>query len=214
MKILMRIIQQSVIGGAWQFFRLFWRGVRFHPWSRVIGASGRVVFGKGAKIGPRCLFDVSSHGRIKVGDRAWFYKDVEIRSDGLVDIGAESTFQKGVTINGDVSIGRGCIFAPNVFVSSGAHIYNYAPEMPIRKQDRLYREHVGRYSKRVEIGDDCWLGINVVVMPGVRVGQGVVIGANSVVTKDVPDLVVVAGAPARIIKRRNEKTASENDERS
>ena len=56
------------------------------------------------------------------------------------------------------------------------------------------------YGKSVKIGGDCWFGGNCIVLPGVTIGKGVTVGAGSVVTKDVPDFVAVAGNPARIIK--------------
>jgi acetyltransferase-like isoleucine patch superfamily enzyme len=51
------------------------------------------------------------------------------------------------------------------------------------------------------IGEDCWLGGNAIVLPGVTIGRGVTVGAGSVVTKDVPDFCVVAGNPARVIRK-------------
>lgn len=55
--------------------------------------------------------------------------------------------------------------------------------------------------KEIHVGEDCWIGGNVVVLPGVRLGRGCVVGAGSVVTKDVPDFHVAAGNPARVIRR-------------
>ncbi|KAK1752841.1 galactoside O-acetyltransferase [Echria macrotheca] len=55
--------------------------------------------------------------------------------------------------------------------------------------------------KPINIGEDCWFGGNCIVLPGVTIGKGVVIGAGSVVTKNVPDYVVVAGNPAKVIKK-------------
>jgi len=57
------------------------------------------------------------------------------------------------------------------------------------------------WAKAVTIGDNVWIGGSVTILPGVTIGSGVTIGAGAVVTKDVPDNVVVAGNPARIIKR-------------
>jgi acetyltransferase-like isoleucine patch superfamily enzyme len=57
--------------------------------------------------------------------------------------------------------------------------------------------------KPITIGEDCWFGGNVTVLPGVTIGRGVTVGAGSVVTKDVEDFVVVAGNPARVVKRLN-----------
>jgi acetyltransferase-like isoleucine patch superfamily enzyme len=56
------------------------------------------------------------------------------------------------------------------------------------------------FGKPITIGEDCWLGGNVIILPGVTLGNGVVVGAGSVVAKDVPDHHVVAGNPARILK--------------
>ncbi len=55
--------------------------------------------------------------------------------------------------------------------------------------------------KPITIGDDCWLGGNVIVLPGVTIGRGVTVGAGTVVTKDVPPFVCVVGNPARILKK-------------
>ena len=56
------------------------------------------------------------------------------------------------------------------------------------------------YAKPVTIGDDCWIGANVVICPGVTIGMGCVIGAGSVVTRDVPPDSFAAGNPARVIR--------------
>jgi acetyltransferase-like isoleucine patch superfamily enzyme len=53
----------------------------------------------------------------------------------------------------------------------------------------------------ITVGEDCWFGGNVTVLGGITIGRGVTIGAGSVVTKDVPDFVVVAGNPARVLKK-------------
>ena len=58
--------------------------------------------------------------------------------------------------------------------------------------------------KNVIIGNNVWIGENVVVLPGVKIGNGVIIGAGAIVTKNIPDNCIVAGNPARIIKRYSE----------
>jgi len=67
-----------------------------------------------------------------------------------------------------------------------------------------------RRRQRVVIGNDTWLGHGVVIMPGVRIGNGAVVGSNSVVTKDVPPYAIVAGAPARIIRQRFPRAIAES----
>lgn len=64
--------------------------------------------------------------------------------------------------------------------------------------------------KDVVIGDHVWTGNNVVILPGIQVGDHSVIGANAVVTKDVPEYAVVGGVPAKIIKKLNGKSETMN----
>ena len=66
----------------------------------------------------------------------------------------------------------------------------------------------------VTIGDDAWLGTGVVVLPGVTVGEGAVVGANSVVNRDVEPFTIVAGAPARFLRRVEAPWASQYDSRA
>ena len=56
----------------------------------------------------------------------------------------------------------------------------------------------------IHISDDAWIGVGVIVLDGVRIGKGAVIGAGSVVTRDVPDNTIVAGVPAKVIRMRND----------
>ena len=77
------------------------------------------------------------------------------------------------------------------------------PALPIRWQDaKASSDAITAKSHLVVIGDDCWFGINVVVLPGVTIGRGCVIAANTVVTGDLPPYSVAAGAPARVVKVR------------
>ncbi|GAA4364676.1 acyltransferase [Kangiella marina] len=138
-------------------------------------------------------------GKIILGNNVWINKHCEINANNLIDIGERTTIQKNVTINGDVSIGTDVIIAPNVFLSSGSHLYSHQPHLPIRVQEKICSVLP---NKPILIEDDVWLGINVVVMPGVKIAKGCVIGANSVVTKDTTAYSVYAGMPAKLISNR------------
>lgn len=92
-----------------------------------------------------------------------------------------------------VKIGDNCMFAPNVSVYTAGH--------PIHPDTR---NSGYEYGIKVTIGDNVWVGGNTVICPGVRIGNNVVIGAGSVVTRDLPDNVVAAGNPCRIIKKITE----------
>lgn len=201
--------QRTPLAGLANALRFARRDVRFHPAARIYGDTRALKIGRGAKIGAGCVFNLTGKGAIRLGSAVWTYRDVEFHTESRIEIGAESSFQRGVLINGTVAIGRGCIFAPGVFVSSGKHIYDLKPAWPIRAQEALISDapndpDVARYilDKPVVIDEDCWLGAHVAVAPGVRIGRGAIVGANSVVTRDVAPYAIVAGAPARPINQR------------
>jgi acetyltransferase-like isoleucine patch superfamily enzyme len=97
-----------------------------------------------------------------------------------------------VASNELVEIGDHCMLANGCFVSDADHRFD-DPDKPITWQ--------GFTSKGpTRIGDNCWLGANVVVTSGVTIGDRCVVGANSVVTSDLPSRTIAVGAPARVIK--------------
>lgn len=88
-----------------------------------------------------------------------------------------------------IYVGDNTLFAPNVVLATAAH--------PI---DPKLREKGLQYNKPIRIGKNCWLGTSVIVLPGITIGDNVVIGAGSVVTKDLPSNVVAVGNPCKIIR--------------
>ena len=93
-----------------------------------------------------------------------------------------------------VKIGDNCQMAPNVAIYTAGH-----PLHPVS------RNSMYEYGISVSIGDNVWIGGNTVILPGVHIGSNTVIGAGSVVTKDIPDWVVAAGNPCRVIKQITEE---------
>jgi len=91
---------------------------------------------------------------------------------------------------GRVTFGDNCLLAPNVAIYTAGH--------PIHPDSRnsLYE-----YGIDVTVGDNVWIGGNVVIMPGVNIGSNCVIGAGSVVTKDIPAWSVAAGNPCRVLRK-------------
>lgn len=85
------------------------------------------------------------------------------------------------------------MFAPCVQVYTATH-----PTDPIERR-------TVELGKPVRIGEDCWIGGGAIILPGVTIGDGVTVGAGSVVTKDVESYVVVAGNPAKVIRRLERK---------
>lgn len=93
-----------------------------------------------------------------------------------------------------VKIGDNCQMAPNVAIYTAGH-----PLHPVARNSAY------EYGIPVEIGDNCWIGGNTVILPGVHIGDNCVIGAGSVVTKDIPDWSVAAGNPCKVIRKITEE---------
>ena len=118
-----------------------------------------------------------------------------------LSIGVGSTFHSYCILSGDITIGANCLFSPRVTILSSTH--QFRSKKLIRMQDSIYmNEHGSPQSLPITIGDDCWIGINAVIMPGVSLGNGCVVGANSVVTKSFSEYCIVAGVPAKVIGYR------------
>lgn len=138
----------------------------------------RISLGAGVFIGPSCwLLTLDDSASLKIGDRTAVSGHCVIASAQQVMIGASVLIARGVFI-ADHSHDRSI---PGASVRDSG-ISEIAP---------------------VSIGDGCWLGQNVVVLPGVTIGAGAVIGANSVVRHDVPSGGVAVGAPARLVGVRH-----------
>jgi acetyltransferase-like isoleucine patch superfamily enzyme len=101
--------------------------------------------------------------------------------------------------NGEIEIGPNALLSPGVQVLSANHVFD-DPEVPIRFQGGVYG--------KVTLGEDCWLGTNVVVLPGVTIGRGAVVGAGAVVTKDIPAYSIALGVPAKVVGHRGSKVRS------
>ena len=166
---------------------------------------GKFIVGKDISIGRFSNILVAENSSLTIGDDVWINDNchIETCSGQSIKIGARTTLQSRCQIRGDVIIENDVLFAPNVFISSGSHLYSYIPELKIREQDKSYKDNHGiYYSKQITIGEDSWLGINVVVMPGVTIKKCCVVGSNSVVTKDFDVGSILVGTPAKKIKSR------------
>ena len=93
-------------------------------------------------------------------------------------------------------IGKDVMMGPNCIMRTYSHSHDRI-DVPMNQQG-FEEEQV------MHIGDDVWIGTNVIILPGVNVGSHCIIGAGAIVTKDVPDYAIVGGNPARIIRMRNE----------
>ncbi len=149
--------------------------------------------GKGTIIRRRVRMDVLPFHHFSMGDHAVIEDFCTVNNGvGPVSIGRHSLIGIGNVLIGPVSIGDHVIIAQHVTISGLNHDYQDI-HTPISQQSVK--------TAPIRIDDDCWLGANVVVTAGVTIGKHVVVAAGSVVTRDVPPFSVVAGSPARVIKR-------------
>jgi acetyltransferase-like isoleucine patch superfamily enzyme len=142
------------------------------------------------------VLEALREGRLEVGEHTLFEPMVWITApgDARIRIGRGTFLNIAVMVASEhlVEIGDHCMLANGCFVSDAAHRFD-DPDTPITWQ--------GFTSKGpTRIGDNCWLGANVVVTSGVTIGERCVIGANSVVTRDIPPRTIAAGSPAKVIR--------------
>lgn len=143
------------------------------------------------------LLEALDDGRAEIGPwvlierGCWFTLDLD---QATLAIGEGTILNLGCMVAAAqrVEIGAHCMFANHCFVTDADHAFD-DPDIPITWQGFNVRGPV-------KIGDNCWFGTNCVVTSGVTIGERTVVGANSVVTRDLPAGVIAAGAPAKVLK--------------
>lgn len=119
-----------------------------------------------------------------------FGNDIEIGSRSGIGI---NSYISGIGGGGKLTIGENVMMAPDVKILTLGHNY-HRTDIPMCDQ--------GEYASEVIIGNDVWIGIRAIILPGVKIGDGAIVGAGAVVTKDVPPYSIVGGVPAKVIKKR------------
>ena len=176
---------------AWyQRTRMPWNRARLHYELAV-----RQSFARGVVHGN--ALQLLREGRLELGPHVLLEPGVWLTSEtGRIAIGGGSILNLNVMIAAmtSVTIGEHCLLANGCLVTDGDHRTD-DPDVPVPWQGFTTKGPVS-------IGDNVWLGANVVVTSGVRIGRRAVIGANSVVVDDIPEHAVAAGAPARVLRTR------------
>jgi len=131
----------------------------------------------------------------KMGKKVYIMHSCMITSPLDIEIGDHVCINHHTSISGRgfLKIGNFVMIGQNCSIQAGGHVFNDSTR-PMMFQ--------GQRSGPIEIGDDVWLGANVVVLPNVKIGRGSIIGANAVVTKDVPEFAIMGGVPAKLIRYR------------
>lgn len=139
-----------------------------------------LLIGAGCNVGKNCEIephiDVGFSPRLKIGNFCQINQNVVMKM---------------------VEMGNHVMIAPGVVFLDRSHNHSRI-DIPMAKQGETVRQIC-------KIGNDVWIGQNVVVMPGIEIGDGVIIGAGAVVTKNIPSFAIVGGVPARILKYRDAK---------
>ena len=151
------------------------------PFLQLSGCS-RISIGQGVTILDNCRLAVFEEGdsfSIEIGDRTYISYGFTALSGGIAYI----------------RIGKDILFASNVLVTNQNHGIDPESNIPYMSQELI--------SKNVEIGDGCWIGEKVCILPGVNIGRQAIIGAGAVVTKSIPAYSIAVGNPAKVIKRYN-----------
>ena len=155
--------------------------------------SGRISIETGCEfVFPQAI---SLNGMVGIGKNGYFSAE-----GGSIEVGDHSSFNVNVHINaaigGAIRIGESCLIGPNVVMRTADHRYDNV-DLLIRQQ--------GHVTGDIEIEDDVWIGANVVILGGIRIGKGAVVGAGAVVTKDIPSMTVALGIPAEVVKCRGKE---------
>jgi len=160
-----------------------------------------IEFGSHVFIEERVIINrMKDGGPVKFGDKVSILRDtiIETGDAGSVSIGDEtyihpycqlSAYRENIEIGRQVLIAMRCAFYP--------YDHGVSPAHPIRTQPLVSKGPI-------LIGDNAWLGTGVIVLAGVEIGEGAVIGAGSVVTKNVPKNGIANGVPARLIRSRTD----------
>jgi acetyltransferase-like isoleucine patch superfamily enzyme len=157
-------------------------------------------------IDPTC--DIRGIERMRFGKNVVIQKDCWLNiafnnpAEGpmiVIDEGTNIGRRCTVSAANRIIIGKFVLMAPNVFIADTHHEYQKLG-IPIMHQG------ITTHDDQVTIGDETWIGINAVIMGNLKIGKHCIIGANSVVTKDIPDYCVAVGNPAKVVKMLDVKT--------
>lgn len=176
--------------------RWWWYQRSRRPWNRArlhLELARRQAFARGPMHGN--VLEMLREGRLTIGPHALFEPGVWLTSDaGRIAIGGGALLNLDVMVAAveRIEIGAHCMLANGCLITDGNHRFD-DPQRPVPWQ--------GFSTKGPTIlGDNVWLGANVVVTSGVTIGRRSVIGANSVVTESIPPFSVAAGAPAKVLR--------------
>lgn len=188
----------------------YYRGVMRHCGQNVsIGCGVRIVnpqwisLGDSVQIHDGCTLVARSEKGITLDERARLlhgvYLDTEPAATGYITIGKRVYIGTACCLHGHsgLEIGDDSLLAQHITITPFSHKFD-DPQRIIYAQ--------GGHQRKVTIGRDCYLGMNVVVLWSADIGDGAVVGAGSVVVKPIPPLAIARGVPAQVVRKRGDQT--------
>lgn len=157
---------------------------------RGVHLAGTIHIGRNVRI---MDYSTIRGNAVFIDDNVFIHENVFIRSNEKITIGEGTTINRNTCIISKVSIGKYCSIAPNVVIVGSNHKFT---------EPRVIMKEQGVELKGVIIEDDVWISANATILDGVTVGKGAIIAAGAVVNKDVPQMTIVGGVPAHILKVR------------
>lgn len=131
----------------------------------------------------------------KIGKNVRIDKGVHFGFGNLIEIGDNSYFGKNNYIPHNIKVGNNVMIGPDLFIPTNSHRFDRT-DIPMRLQGMTSSEKINI------IEDDVWIGARVFINYGIKIGKGAIIGAGSVVTKDIPPYEIWGGNPAKLIRKR------------
>lgn len=203
-----------IMGICWKYGWMMVRG-KFLSFGRK-KIAGSVFVGRGVKLKAKKYLSVGA--KTKIHDRV---KIDALSTDGVVIggncvlgrntyiecTGSLQYLGKGVTIGNGTTFGNDCFFGAaggiciGNDVMAGQFVRFHSENHNFKDHDKLIKDQ-GVTHKGIEIGNNCWIGAGVVFLDGAKIGDGCVVAANAVVTKQFPDNTVIGGVPAKVISNR------------
>ena len=166
------------------------------PYFKINGKASNIIIGDNVKFVGRVDIRNRENGKILIGDNCKIDHEVRMvaANNAVLSIGANTNIGCFSVLNcgEDIIIGQGCLISGMAYIQSSDHGKNIG--IPIKAQKHEYG--------KINIGDDVWVGSHVTILKGVNIDDGVIIGAKSVVTKNVSANYIIAGVPAKKIKIR------------
>lgn len=169
----------------------------YFAWSASLDNPQRLHLGRGSRIESLAALKGGKHSGffLDIGEGSWIRRGAYVSArEGRIKIGDNVLVANNSWIagKGEILIGSNTLIGPNAIIASSNH------DMSLKSCVHMHSTEIADV---VRVGENCWIGAGTIIVPGVQIGDGCIIAAGSVVTSDVPAGVMVAGNPARIVKK-------------